>query len=133
MEEWKVRQEVYHRLKKEYDDDLKTKNVTISDNIVDNAIAYFVDRNIGWIYPAKSYMVAICYARWLEEHFGGDRYDYLNDPELLHNNDPYFVEYSRHPRAYHEILESVTWEFDEEAGLVPDVKKYFLEEFMIDD
>lgn len=133
MNDWKIRQEIYHRLTAEYDDDLKTKDVIISTNVVNDAIRYFYDRDIGWIYPAKSYMVAICYARWLEQHFGGDAYDYLNDPDLLYGNDPYFVEYSRDPKTYHEILETVTWEFDESAGLVPDVKEYFLKEFLIDE
>lgn len=133
MNEWKIRQEIYHRLTTEYDDDLKTKDVIMSENAVDDAIRYFYDRNIGWIYPAKSYMVAICYARWLEHYFGGDAYDYLNDPELLYGNDPYFIEYSRDPKTYHQILETVTWEFDESIGMVPDVKEYFLKEFLIDE
>ena len=133
MNEWKIRQEIYHRLTTEYDDDLKTKDVIMSENTVDDAIRYFYDRNIGWIYPAKSYMVAICYARWLEHYFGGDAYDYLNDPELLYGNDPYFIEYSRDPKTYHQILETVTWEFDESIGMVPDVKEYFLKEFLIDE
>jgi hypothetical protein len=132
-EDWKIRQEIYHRLTTEYDDDLKTKDVTISENIVDDAIRYFYDKDIGWIYPSKSYMVAICYARWLEYYFGGDAYDYLNDPELLYGNDPYFLEYSRDPKTYHEILETVTWEFDENSGMVSDVKEYFLKEFLIDE
>ena len=132
-EDWKIRQEIYHRLTTEYDDDLKTKDVTISENVVDDAIRYFYDKNIGWIYPSKSYMVAICYARWLEHYFGGDAYDYLNDSELLYGNDPYFIEYSRDPKTYHEILETVTWEFDENSGMVPDVKEYFLKEFLIDE
>jgi hypothetical protein len=133
MNEWKIRQEIYHRLNTEYDDDLKTKDVIMSKNVVDNAIRYFYDRNIGWIYPSKSYMVAICYSRWLEHYFGGDAYDYLNDPELLYGNDPYFVEYSRDPKTYHQILETVTWEFDENIGMVSDVKEYFLKEFLIDE
>lgn len=133
MNEWKIRQEIYHRLTTEYDDDLKTKDVIMSENTVDDAIRYFYDRNIGWIYPAKSYMVAVCYARWLEHYFGGDAYDYLNDPELLYGNDPYFIEYSRDPKTYHQILETVTWEFDESIGMVPDVKEYFLKEFLIDE
>ena len=132
-EDWKIRQEIYHRLTTEYDDDLKTKDVTISENVVDDAIRYFYDKNIGWIYPSKSYKVAICYARWLEHYFGGDAYDYLNDSELLYGNDPYFIEYSRDPKTYHEILETVTWEFDENSGMVPDVKEYFLKEFLIDE
>lgn len=132
-EDWKIRQEIYHRLNTEYEDDLKKFDIELTTDIVCGAIRYFYDRDIGWVYPSKSYMVAICYARWLEQYFGGDAYDYLNDPDLLYGNDPYFVEYSRDPKTYHEILETVTWEFDESTGLVPDVKEYFLKEFLIDE
>lgn len=132
MNDWKIRQEIYHRLNTEFDDDLKTKDVQISDDVVGNAIRYFEDRNIGWIYPAKSYMVGICYARWLSEYFGGDPMEYLNEEELLFGNDPYFKTYSSNKDVYDQILNAINhWKFDETTGLVPDVKKYFIEEFML--
>lgn len=133
MEEWKVRQEIYHRLNYVFDDDLNTKNVEITDNVVENALRYFHERDIGWIYPSKSYMVAICYSRWLAEHFGGRAIEYLDDEDLLFGNDPYFCEYSRDPRTYHMILNQIGWDFDETKGMVPDVKEYFIKEFMIND
>jgi hypothetical protein len=133
MTEWKTRQEIYHRLNHVFDDDLSDKRIELSSNIVDNAVRYFTDTDIGWIYPAKSYMVAICYSRWLSEEFGGIPEDYLEDPDLLYSNDPYFVEYSKDPKTYHDILNQINgWNFDQSSGLVPDVKKYFIEEFMID-
>lgn len=132
MNDWKIRQEIYHRLNTEFDDDLKTKDVQISDDVVNNAIRYFTDRNIGWIYPAKSYMVGICYARWLSEYFGGNPIEYLNEEDLLFGNDPYFKTYSSNKDIYDQILYTINhWKFDETTGLVPDVKKYFLEEFML--
>jgi hypothetical protein len=132
MEEWKVRQEIYHRVNQVFDDDLNTKDVVLSEDIESNAVRYFIERDIGWIYPAKSYMVGICYARWLSEHFGGQPIDYLEDPELLYGNDPYFVNYSRDTETYNHILKSIGgWTFDVSAGMVPDVYQYFLEEFMI--
>lgn len=133
MLDWKLRQAIYHKLNTEYDDDLNTKDIVITTDVVENAIAYFVKRDIGWIYPSKSYMVGICYARWLAEHFGGRPLEYLEDPELLYNNDPYFVEYSRDPKTYHQILNVIGWDFDESLGMVPDVRQYFNEEFIIDD
>lgn len=132
-DEWKVRQAIYHKLNPNHDDDLNTKKVEITTNIVENAIAYFTKRDIGWIYPSKSYMVAICYARWLAENFGGIPLEYLEDSELLYNNDPYFVEYSRDPKTYHQILNVISWDFDESLGMIPDVKQYFNDEFMIND
>jgi hypothetical protein len=130
--EWKIRQEIYYRLNTDFDDDLKTKKVEISDDIVNNAVRYFNDRNIGWIYPAKSYMVGICYSRWLSEYFGGEPLSYLKDQSLLYNNDPYFQTYDQDKKVYDQILLKINhWKFDETIGLVPDVKKYFMEEFML--
>jgi hypothetical protein len=132
MEEWKIRQEIYHRLNTEFDDDLNTKEIVMTNDIIGNAVRYFNDRDIGWIYPAKSYMVGICYARWLSEEFGGDPLEYLEDPDLLYGNDPYFVQYSADPASYHEVLNSIGgWDFDQNSGMVPDVKEYFNDEFMI--
>lgn len=134
MEDWKIRQELYHRLNTVHDDDLNDKDIVITDNIVTDAVRYFKEDNLGWIYPSKSYMVAICYARWLSEEFGGNPIDYLNDIDLLFGNDPYFVTYDEDPIIYNQILGYIGgWQFDETIGYVPDVKSYFLKEFMIND
>ena len=131
MEDWKVRQEIYHRTNQVHGDDLNKCEIELTDNVVEHAIDYFVSRDKGWVYPSKSYMVGICYARWLAESFGGRPLEYLDDPELLYGNDPYFVEYSRDPKTYHQILNVVGWDFDETRGMCPDVKVYFSEEFML--
>jgi hypothetical protein len=133
MEDWKIRQELYHRLNTVHDDDLNDKHIIITDNIVTDAVRYFTEKDIGWIYPSKSYMVAICYARWLSEEFGGNPIDYLNDIDLLFGNDPYFVTYDEDTVTYNQILGYIgSWQFNENIGYVADVKKYFVEEFMID-
>ena len=131
MKDYKLRQEIYHRLNTEHDDDLNTKEIIITKNIVQDAIRYFKERDIGWIYPSKSYMVGICYARWLSEEFGGRPLEYLNDPELLYGNDPYFLPYEKSVETYIKILETVGWNFNESDGMVPDVKQYFIQEFML--
>ncbi len=134
MEDWKLRQEIYHRINTMHSDDLNTKNIEVSTDIVKDAVRYFNERDIGWLYPSKSYMVGICYARWLSEHFGGQPVEYLEDPDLLYGNDPYFVQYSTDPNTYHRILTAIGgWEFDESQGMVPDVRQYFVEEFMINE
>lgn len=132
MNEWKIRQELYHRLNKNFSDDLKHFNIELTSNIVENAIRYFEEKDLGWIYPSKSYMVGICYAKWLSDNFGGNPFEYLNDSALLYNNDPYFVSYSSDPKTYHEILNKIGgWNFDETKGMVFDVKEYFKKEFML--
>ncbi len=134
MKDWKIRQEIYHRMNTSHSDDLSQFNIELTNNVVEDAVRYFNDRNIGWVYPSKSYMVGICYARWLSEEFGGIPEEYLDDAGLLYDNDPYFVEYSRDPATYHSILNQIGgWKFDDTLGMVPDVRNYFNEEFMINE
>ena len=130
MKEWKMHQEIYHRLNPVYDDDERNFEIEISDNIIDNAIKYFLTTDIGWIWPAKSYMVGICYAKWLAEIYGGDPLSYLEDPDLLYNNDPYYVSYPSDPDTYNKILCGIGgWNFDNQLGVVPQVRHYFDLEF----
>jgi hypothetical protein len=132
MKDWQIRQDLYHRLNTEHSDDLSLHHIEMTDNVVENAIRYFNKRDIGWIYPSKSYMVGICYARWLSEEFGGEPIDYLNEEDLLYGNDPYFVTYDKDKDTYDEILSKIGgWNFKFD-GMVSDVKEYFNEEFMIE-
>jgi len=131
MKEWKIRQDIFHRLNKNHDDDLKLHNIVIDDNIVESSIKYFTTTELGWVYPAKSYVVGICYARWISKYFGENFYEVLNDPSLLFNNDPYFVTYENGKDIYDGILKIIGLDFDETLGIVPDIKEYFMEEFMV--
>lgn len=130
MQEWKIKQEIYHRLNTEHSDDLKNVDAIITDNIIDNAVRYFQNPHMGWVWPAKSYVVGICYAKWLSEIYGGDPIEYLNDPMLLYGNDPYFVTYTGNEYTYNEILSKINgWNFNSSAGIIPDIRHYFELEF----
>lgn len=129
MKDWKIKQEMFHRLNQHYDDNLSNFEVEITEDVVECAIKYFLENTQGWVYPSKSYVVAICYARWLSEDYHEDFYDLLEDPDLLYGNDPYFKVYSQDPETYHKILNAVGLDFDETKGIIPDVRKYYLKEF----
>jgi hypothetical protein len=130
MKEYKIRQDIFYRQHTgEFDDNLNTKDVIVSDDIVDNAIRYFTSTDQGWIYPAKSYAVAILYAMWIQEEFGEDFYEVLDDPELLYNNDPYFVPYSHDQATYDSIIYDLPQ--DMTGGMIPDIRRYFEEEFLL--
>jgi hypothetical protein len=132
MLNWKIQQEIYHKLNQYHDDDLSLHNIEITDNIIRDAIKYFTTTELGWVYPAKSYVVGICYAKWLNQYFAEDFYKSLNDVDLLFNNDPYFVPYEKDKKTYDTILDIVGFDFDETLGIIPDIKKYFIEEFLIE-
>ena len=128
--EWKIRQALYHKLNSDYTDDLKKIKIEINKNIVENAVRYFFNEDMPFIYPSKSYVVAICYAYWLSKDFGEDFYELLDDNNLLYGNDPYFKTYSEDTKTYDEILKKVM-PLDENKGIVPDIKNYYMSEFFI--
>lgn len=137
MEDWKVRQEVYHRLNKEHGDNLSDKKIALvaGNDIIIQACRYF-EEDIGWVYPSKSFVVAICYAKWLSKEFAVNFYTALDDSELLYNNDPHFVPYTYSKLSkeiYDAIISSVGLGFDESKGVIPDIRKYFEQEFMLND
>jgi hypothetical protein len=130
MKDWKIKQELYHRLNVVHEDDLSKVNIQKTNNVVDDAIKYFNERDVGWIYPSKSYVVAICYAWWLSHDFQEDFADLLNDKDLLYGNDPYFKPYSEDTDTYNAIIDKVL-PINETKGMVPDIKKWYTAEFML--
>lgn len=128
MKEWKARQKAYHVTASLFRDDLNEVDVVISDNIVEDALLHFEEKVDEWIYPAKSYVVAICYAKWLERDFDEDFYEALDDPDLLYGNDPYFVPYSDDTSIYDAILSDL--DFNDDTGMVPDIYEYYQEEML---
>lgn len=126
MKNWKASQAAFHTANKSFKDDLTDEDIVYSEDIVEDVLRHFVEYVDEWIYPAKSYVVGICYAKWLERDFGEDFYEVLDDPELLFGNDPYFVPYSEDEQVYEAILTEL--DFNEDLGMVPDIHEYYREE-----
>jgi hypothetical protein len=132
MKDWKVKQEIFHRLNNKYEDDLNDKDIELNADIVENAVKYFTTTELGWVYPAKSYVVGICYAKWISELYSENFYELLNDENLLYGNDPYFIPYNQNKKDYDAIIKIVGLNFDENIGIIPDIKEYFIKEFNYD-
>ena len=126
MKDWKASQAAFHTANKSFKDDLNDEDLKYSEDIVDDVLLHFSQYVDEWIYPAKSYVVGICYAKWLEQDFGEDFYEVLDDPELLYGNDPYFVPYSEDEQIYDAILKEL--DYKEDIGMVPDIYEYYREE-----
>lgn len=131
MKEWKIRQQYFDMVhgSENYRDDLNEVEINLveGDDIVEYAIQHFEEYVDEWIYPSKSYVVAICYATWIADDFDEDFYDTLNDPELL-PHDPYFVPYEDDKYTYDAIIEAIG-EIDM-TGMVPDIYEYYKEEIL---
>ena len=82
------------------------------------------------IYPAKSYFVAIVYAKCIEKYFHINFYDALNDNELL-PDDKYFKTYNESKDIYDKVLESTgdIYQYDS----IDKTVKYFKQEYLIDE
>ena len=129
MQEWKARSKAYHLMNKEYTDDLNKVEIKMTDDVVGEAVRHFNEIVDEWIYPAKSYFVAICYANWITEDFTESFYEVLDDPDLL-PHDPYFKRYSEDMETYDDILWMCNWKTNKQ-GMVPDVRKYYEEEMLV--
>lgn len=124
MQEWKIKQDIYHRLNKDHKDDLNNVEIVISDNIKIDALKHFFEKVDEWIYPAKSYVVAYCYAYWISVDFNEDFWQLLNDPDLLYGNDPYFKTYDEDPETYDFLFDNIDWPIPMK-GMIPDIKEYY--------
>ncbi len=129
MKDWRIVQELYHKLNTEHTDDLNRVDIRFSKDVVCDALLHFTNYVDEWIYPAKSYFVAICYASWIASDFNEDFYEILDDPMLLAGNDPYFVPYSKSKYEYDEILKHIYINNIKMSGMVPDVREYYEQEF----
>ena len=133
MKEWKLKQEVYHRLNPTHKDTLNYKEIYLiweDNDIILNAKRHWVEQVDRFIYPAKSYCVAICYAKWIERDYGDNFYDLLNDKDLLYGNDPYFEIYKGKEHIYDPIIEA--FPKDEQLGMIPDIRDYYEKEIRYD-
>lgn len=80
------------------------------------------------IYPAKSYFVAIIYAKCMEKYFKQDFYSCLNDVELL-PDDESFIPYQYSSCIYDKVLRDVgdIWQYSSIYKTV----EYFKQEFLV--
>lgn len=108
-------------------DDVNLPYIFNNDNVEDQVVDFFLAES-ELIYPAKSYFVAIVYAKCLEKYFGGSFFEYLNDPELL-PDDTYFKTYSQDKFTYDNIINRIgdIWQYPSICKTV----NYFKKEFLI--
>lgn len=108
-------------------DDVNLPYIFNNDNVEDQVVDFFLTES-ELIYPAKSYFVAIIYAKCLEKYFGGSFFEYLNDPELL-PDDTYFKVYSQDKSTYDNIINRIgdIWKYPSICKTV----NYFKKEFLI--
>lgn len=138
--DWKFRRQTFYAMNGDnFTDNLDDNKIPLifnRDTLVIDAINYSIAHDSVMRYPGKSYAIAIHYASWLEDFFGVDFYETLNDPDLL-PDDPYFVPYSEDKGSYEDILKILDHVgediISEDQPYLKMTREYFLQEFMLDD
>lgn len=135
MKDYQIIQEMYHKINSKYGDDLNKVDLIFRDKDIYSDICDYIEKDpeeVGWVYPAKSYIVAICYAQWISMDFSEDFYELLDSEDLLYGNDPYFVRYSDDKELYDKTIEKFGRDLPNK-GVIPHIRKFYKEEFMITD
>ncbi len=133
LAEWKIHQELYHRLTPEHMDVIPEDDIgeMDRDEMMRTALAMANGKEHRSLWPAKSYLVAFLYATWLEDAYGGSWKEYLDDTELLYGNDPYFVSYSEDTNFYDFMNVHCVTTYDSPVN--KDIRKYFELEMLGED
>ena len=128
--DWKYRRKLSYLIN-DFNDtgfDYTVKKYSSDEELVNEIVDFFISGS-KLIYPAKSYFVAIVYAKLLEEHFDENFYDCLSDKELL-LDDYFFVPYNRNRNVYNAVLSKIGDPLEYKAA--EKTKEYFYQEFLLD-
>ena len=128
--DWKYRRKLSYLIN-DFNDtglDYTVKKYGSDEELVNEIVDFFISGS-KLIYPAKSYFVAIVYAKLLEEHFDENFYDCLSDKELL-PDDYFFVPYNRNGNVYNAVLSKIGDPLGYKAA--EKTKEYFYQEFLLD-
>jgi len=131
--EYKLRQEMYHHLKKPNDllkDEFWIYTFDKDERIISDIIDYFTKPVNLLIYPGKSYAVAIIYAKLLRKYWDIPIMHSLKDPDLLYGNDRFFIPYT--PSVSDKIYNHTLFvSYDPKLSQVAKTIDYFHEEFFL--
>ena len=127
--DWKYRRKLSYLIN-DFNDtglDYTVKKYSSDEELVNEIVDFFISGS-RLIYPAKSYFVAIVYAKLLECYFNENFYDCLDDEGLL-PDDYFFVPYNRNRNVYNAVLSRIDDPLEYKAA--EKTKEYFYQEFLI--
>lgn len=141
MKKYKLAQNIYHRttLSDDYISDMNYVETNLDDpGLVEDICAYFV-RSSPLKFPAKSFAVAIIYAKLISKYFEEDFFDLLSDDELLYGNDKYYFPYNSSMKVrsiYDKVISFLEkqklWDFEKNSNTnVMQTIEYFYKEFLL--
>lgn len=108
-------------------DDKNLPHTIRYDNLIQQVVNFFKTES-KLVYPAKSYFVAIVYAKCLEKYFNIPFYEALDYKDLL-VDDKFFVPYSKDKDTYDIILGKIGDIFQYIS--IEKTVNYFKQEFIV--
>lgn len=109
-------------------DDKNLPHIIRYDNLIQQVVNFFKTES-KLVYPAKSYFVAIVYAKCLEKYFNIPFYEALDYKDLLFD-DKFFIPYSKDKETYDIILGKIGDIFQYTS--IDKTVNYFKQEFIVD-
>ena len=138
MKEYTYRRTVFYQLHANHDwqDDHDNFDIKIrpdNSNVVEDAVSYLKTGEPHTHFPGAARAVAVAAAYLVAENFNENFYDVLNDKNLMHDNDPYFLPYSEDKETYDKIIEKVGNDINWDSFRMGLTKKLILEEYLLDE
>jgi hypothetical protein len=137
MKQYEYRRTTFYSLRghESFEDD--HKNFPIIDaleTVIEDAAVYLTDGTSYLRFPGAARAVAIATADLIARYFNEDFYQVLDDPNLMHKNDPYFKRYSEEKGLYDAILErcprdKIVWS----SHRMQITQRLILEEYLLDE
>ncbi len=137
MKDYEFRRTTFYALKghEAFEDEHKNFDIVLDHNtIVADAVTYLTDGTSYLRFPGAARAVAIAVADIIARNFREDFYEVLNDPNLMHNNDPYFLRYEEAKETYDAILkmiprDKINWNCER----MKISERLILQEYMLDE
>ena len=129
MMNWRERRKLSYLMYEFKDINLPYEFIAMSKNELIDMVVLFFETKSKLIYPAKSYFVAIVYARLLEQYFSIPFLKALNLNDLL-PDDEWYIPYLKDKNVYDIILDKIPKDFLSLPS-TKETTEYFKEEFLI--
>jgi hypothetical protein len=134
MKEYEYRRTNFYTLQSSFNFEDEHKNFDIiidEENVVEDAVKYLLDGSTYLKFPGAARAVAYAAADLIAQEFGENFFEVLNDPNLMHGNDPYFKTYEEDKEVYNEIVQRISHiNWDSERMTI--TKRLLMEEYMLD-
>ena len=132
MEKWEINR---IRFNKEHADKINDRHLRrYRDISYDEVMSYFKDANTPITYPSKAVFVNIVYATLMNEYFGKNVYDCLNNYDIVQDYKDMIL-YKDNPNLYNQILREVVdkdfhIKHEYKLGMFLSTAKYFKQEML---